>query len=109
MYEGISGVRERRGQAASRGSGRRRKVVIRRTEKRMKREARCGRVIRSPSTSNAANGEHSLPCGDTTEGLDLALADISVAVLENMVPNATLTTYLQSPYDAGYQDKDSHS
>ena len=83
VYEGISSVRERRGQAASHGSGRGRKVIIRRTKTWMKRKARCGRVIRGPSTSNAASGEHSLPCGDTTKSLDLALVDISMSILEN--------------------------
>ena len=89
MYEGISGVRERGGQAASNRSSRGRKVIVRRTKKWVKRKARCGSVIRSPSTSNAANGEHGLPFSDTTKGLNLAPANISVSILENRSPKGT--------------------
>jgi len=106
MYEGISSVRERCGQAASRGSGRGRKVFIWCTEEWVKRKARCGRVIRGPSTANAASGDHSLPCGDTTKSLDLVLGDISVSILENIAPKAARTTYLQSPKNVEYQRKD---
>lgn len=86
MYEGIRGVRERCGQAASHGPSRGRKVFVRRTKKWVKRKARCGSVIRSPSTSDAANGEHGLPLGDTAKGLNLAPANISVPILENRGP-----------------------
>ena len=90
MYERISGVRERFWQVASHGFGTGRKVFIRRTKNWVKRKARCGRVIRSPSTSNAASGDHILPCGNTTKSLDLALVSVSVSTLENMVPDAAL-------------------
>ena len=106
MYEGISSVRERCGQVASHGSGGGRKVIIRRSKTWMKRKARCGRVVRSPSASDAASRDHILPCGDTTKCLELALADISVSILEHVVPKATQTAYLQSPKCADYQRRD---
>lgn len=111
MYERISSVGERCGQAASHGSSRGRKVVIRRTKEWMKRKARCGRVIRSPSTPNAAGGEHSLPCGDTTKSLDLTLEDVPVSIVVNMVPNSRTENVPPIAYICGSSEKgyNSHS
>jgi hypothetical protein len=87
MDEGISSVREWCRQSASHGSSGGRKVIIQRStgKKWMKRKTRCGRVVRSPSAPDVASRDHSLPCGDMAKCLDLALADISVSILQHVV------------------------